>query len=528
MPNKKIIFSLLSVFLLVGAVAAGVSLVQRNQDIREKAVGEAATIQEFAESYACGAKTFTGTQQIMLTSFDIQMQDLGDAYSLESNRQAILGNNEPAYLDALLDAYKATNNDKYLQAFITHGDRVLGHRDDKAGYTDYRGRSAATWSNGYYSTGGQYASYLIEDGTLIGSLAHFAAIVKNATCLQNVKDAQGRTFDSIASTYIKAAGETVNFHHENWHTGTAKGFTIGYYTTPSDATFLSPEIAGKPVPINYQAAMGTALAYLYSATKNNQYLVHAQRIGNYILLEMADNYKASADAYTWPTWPQMTYWPGAGMAQYSSQEDLSHSVITAEFARAMHEQGLGVFYSTEMQRIAHTYSRLVYSTDTIPIYIDGAGGSAGSQVYQFGRVAMLSPYDSKLWNLVYDVMVRRLNTDRKGQLGSTGAFTGLARLISYYPTESPTALPSLSPSPSPSPSPNPTPSPSPSVSPTASASPEIKVGDMNGDGKVNILDYTLLFEYFGKDPSQKSEVDLNRDGQVNILDYTLLFENFGK
>jgi hypothetical protein len=60
------------------------------------------------------------------------------------------------------------------------------------------------------------------------------------------------------------------------------------------------------------------------------------------------------------------------------------------------------------------------------------------------------------------------------------------------------------------------------------------LGDINdmgtycGDGVVNILDYTILFEHFGESPSTHPCADINRDGAVNILDYVLLYENFGK
>jgi len=50
-------------------------------------------------------------------------------------------------------------------------------------------------------------------------------------------------------------------------------------------------------------------------------------------------------------------------------------------------------------------------------------------------------------------------------------------------------------------------------------------GDINGDGIVNILDYTLLSNAFG---TNNSSADLNKDGIVNILDYTILSNNFGK
>jgi hypothetical protein len=50
-------------------------------------------------------------------------------------------------------------------------------------------------------------------------------------------------------------------------------------------------------------------------------------------------------------------------------------------------------------------------------------------------------------------------------------------------------------------------------------------GDINQDGIVNILDFTLLSNAFG---AANSSADLNKDGMVNILDFTLLSNNFGK
>ncbi len=49
-------------------------------------------------------------------------------------------------------------------------------------------------------------------------------------------------------------------------------------------------------------------------------------------------------------------------------------------------------------------------------------------------------------------------------------------------------------------------------------------GDINSDGVVNILDYTLLSNAFG---TSNVDADINNDGTVNILDYTILSNNFG-
>jgi hypothetical protein len=389
-------------------------------------------VDAFAGTFACGATTLDARQNTLLAAFEAHVVELGDFYSLSSNRNAVLGNNEPAYLDAMIDAWAATRNDKYLQRFVVHGDRVLTHRDDIAGYKNYRGLSRPTWSNGYY-TGGQHASYLIEDGALVAALARFASLIKKTPCLAGVRDGKGRAFSSIADEYIRAASATTAFHlEEDWHTGSSLGSAYGYFTSPTDASFLVAEVPGRPVPLNYQSAIGRAFAYLYGATGSASYLDYAQRLGTYVLLEMASRYDARVDAYAWPGWPQMTYSPGVGMTQYPSPDDLSHSVISAEFALAMHEQGAGVFYSTELARLARTYASLVFRGrgSELALFLDGTG-AAGSHEYSFGKVAGLVEFDPSLGPSIFDVMITRLAVDRADGLRGNDALTGLARIVRY-------------------------------------------------------------------------------------------------
>jgi hypothetical protein len=53
------------------------------------------------------------------------------------------------------------------------------------------------------------------------------------------------------------------------------------------------------------------------------------------------------------------------------------------------------------------------------------------------------------------------------------------------------------------------------------------LGDLNGDGKVDIFDYTIFISNFGKTGSGLAS-DLNKDGKVDIFDYTIFSQNFGK
>lgn len=57
--------------------------------------------------------------------------------------------------------------------------------------------------------------------------------------------------------------------------------------------------------------------------------------------------------------------------------------------------------------------------------------------------------------------------------------------------------------------------------------PPRKPWDVNGDGRVNILDLTYVASHFGSD-NAPPEADVNGDGKVNILDLTLVAAHFGE
>jgi hypothetical protein len=73
---------------------------------------------------------------------------------------------------------------------------------------------------------------------------------------------------------------------------------------------------------------------------------------------------------------------------------------------------------------------------------------------------------------------------------------------------------------------NVTPFPSPSLSPTATptSSPGGKVGDINGDGAVNIFDLSMLLSAWG---TTNSAADINKDGTVNVFDLSTLLSHWG-
>lgn len=102
------------------------------------------------------------------------------------------------------------------------------------------------------------------------------------------------------------------------------------------------------------------------------------------------------------------------------------------------------------------------------------------------------------------------------------------------PTNTPTPVPTATLTPVP-PTSTATPIPTSGVtsSPTAVPTGTVAQGDADGDGDVDLIDYSILFSVFGKNPSDTSwlpwgpAADFNGDNTVNLLDYGILFANFG-
>lgn len=73
---------------------------------------------------------------------------------------------------------------------------------------------------------------------------------------------------------------------------------------------------------------------------------------------------------------------------------------------------------------------------------------------------------------------------------------------------------------------NPTPTPRPGATPTPGSSG--KVGDVNSDGHVDIIDIGILVDNYGKNPIPNPKADINHDGKVDIVDIGLVVDNYGK
>ncbi len=55
-----------------------------------------------------------------------------------------------------------------------------------------------------------------------------------------------------------------------------------------------------------------------------------------------------------------------------------------------------------------------------------------------------------------------------------------------------------------------------------------KTGDVNADGKVDIIDIGVIIDNYAKSPIPNPKADVNKDGRVDIIDIGITIDNYGK
>ena len=61
----------------------------------------------------------------------------------------------------------------------------------------------------------------------------------------------------------------------------------------------------------------------------------------------------------------------------------------------------------------------------------------------------------------------------------------------------------------------------------ATVAPARLTGDINNDGVVDVSDFLVLAENFGKADATREDGDLDGDGSVQFSDFLVLVNNFG-
>jgi hypothetical protein len=360
---------------------------------------------------ACSPIALTDHQIRVKEVFDIwdRMLNNGNGFTKFNNINGRLSNEEPSVLNAYIRMYEATKDLKYLRKAVVHGDRILSHRDDIAGYTNYRGLSAPVWSNANpkYVRQGKAYPFVLDSGQLSKPLAYFAYLVRKEECLHSIKVPDGRSFSAIASFYISKVKETIRYHHKNWRIDSVDGRPVAFYILPGDADFIVGIEPTKPVPTNFQTAMGSTLLSVYMATNQPSYKKRSDRLGYFLREEMK---YGSSNSCVFNYWPLMKYYPTGYVVGPIKAEDIGHAGLSMEFVRLYYENSLGIFYQGDIQRLSNTYlSKLDKGEGVFAHRLDGSGVATRSGWHQVGQYAFLSDQNPDVFESVENTLLFSLD-----------------------------------------------------------------------------------------------------------------------
>ncbi|HOX37873.1 MAG TPA: hypothetical protein PL033_07785 [Candidatus Brocadiia bacterium] len=315
---------------------------------------------------------------------------------------------ESYFLSALVAAYEASGDARYLDILAERGARIFEIRDDKRGKRDeIRDRIMPAWVSKKYSKGKDFA-WIVHAGMITHPLARFVRIVRRDPALRE-------KYGAIADAFLTSIEETVAGFEPCWRGGPNKG--EGYYF----GDFL-----GKHLPLNQQNAMGRTLVILWQTTGKEQYFDKAAKLAGFF----RNRIRVSGDppVFDWSYWADLDG-PGKG------SEDISHASINVDFAIICHGAGI-VFTREDMDAMCRTFMlRVSKGGNLFANCVNGSGeGKYDGAVARWTRLAW---FDPEIGRVAQNYMASR---DWKGGEAMLGAANlALVRATAFKSSDKPLA-----------------------------------------------------------------------------------------
>lgn len=351
-------------------------------------------------------------RQLLISKFeelDLSINN-GEGYSKSLNDAGNLAWAESYLLDAYLEMYEVTLDQKFLKKFIKQANEVISNTDKARRLKDYKGRERIGWSATKYTIDNKPMVFGVHTGMIVYSLLKFALIVKN----QSLKD-----YEKIAKDFISFSQLALKEFDNQYRFDVIK--KEGFYQWEGEEPLKTDLKA--PIPLNYQTALGRCLLLLYVLTNDNSYLEKTEGIAKYF----KNNIKLENERYIWGY--------RAEIQKYPQVEDISHGAIDLEFSILCYKFGI-VFERKDMFRFVNTFYNLkkdmgfykfVNGTDDKP---DKQYSNApGNQSDAIGRWLDLSEFDCGVYDNVKDYFIKNKLESKKEH---PQVLLGLAKLIKYW------------------------------------------------------------------------------------------------
>lgn len=339
----------------------------------------------------------------------------GEGYSQSTNESGALAWGESYLLEAYLDMWEATQDERYIKKFADHANRVISNTDKARDIKDYKGRLRMGWSVTKYSKDEKPMVHLVHSAMILYPLVKFCFIIKKQDKIVG--------YDDIADNYLNFVQGAVSEFEGQWRFNPLTG--EGSYWFEGDEPLETDLLA--PMPFNGPLAMGRVLILLYQITKDEVYLKKVKALAlNFKnnLIETKDGY------YIWGYRPNLE--------KYPQMEDISHGAIAIDFAVLAYKNGI-VFQKSDMDKFAKTllnakkkakrfaFSKFVDGTDD-PVdkpYSNSPGDVSGVAV---GRWLELSSFSCEVYRVIYDYMKEKIKSSTKEH---PAVMLGIAKLIKY-------------------------------------------------------------------------------------------------
>ena len=348
----------------------------------------------------------TDNLAVYIAKFDSMDQTLqeGEGYSNYTNESGALAWGESYILEAYLDMYEGTKEQKFLAKFVRQTERILENTDQKRGLHDYKGRSVVGWGADRYSRNGERIIWLAHTSMITYPMARFAWLVNKYKL---------KKYKKTAEHYVGVAKVAMAFFDKNWfYDETAdKSYYLFEEDEPQNDNSPKPPM---PVPFNQQLAAGRTILMLYLVTGDKSYLIKSRSLAKHF----KSNLQTGRDgSYSW------NYWYGKGYDKYKAVEDVSHGAIDVDFAILAYRSGI-VFEKQDMYSFLQTFNNKISQKGNFADKVDGTG--ANTYKDSIGRWLELAGFDCRPWNDYAELL------SKGGAVNQVLAMLGIAKVVKYY------------------------------------------------------------------------------------------------
>ena len=261
----------------------------------------------------------------------------------ENNDIGRFSNDDAPAIEALLELYKLTLDERYLDKLYLLVENILNNDDIARGLPDSHrdNKILPGWSSTRYTNDNSRTIFLMDDALIL------IPIIKAYDFLRKQADIKNPPIYWLE----RAEKEFDLVFKDDWkYIDNDKGYFQDIYYTKTDLN----------MPMNQYAIVGELCLYLYNVTKKNLYKEYAIKTANFLKEQLI----RESDGFVW-------YYKNPSETYPSKQyDDFSHSQLVWRFIHIMYQQNL-VFNEDDIEMLKGTFKNKVISNNKVFYFFGG-------------------------------------------------------------------------------------------------------------------------------------------------------------